>query len=166
MISVLQSCPDIGEEVCDNTEASANIPDLITITPLKQVYSLGEEITYQIIIPSENTYFGDPINVYQKTGASNGRYIASSTQLFNGNTVTYLKGSKSNGAENWHNVTYNSANGNYELEIRVKLNKTGNYSLFAEDRIDFLGSDQCNKNFIYTSIQGKNTDRKIEFTVQ
>ncbi len=166
IISVLQSCPSIGEEVCDGKEASATIPDLITITPLKQIYNQGEEITYQLIIPSQNNYFGNPVNLYQKTGTTDGWYIASATQLFDGNNITYVKGSKRNGAENWHNVTYNPANGNYELEIKVKLNKAGNYSLFADDRIDFLGSDQCNRNFIYTNIQGKNADNKIVFKVQ
>lgn len=166
ILSILQSCPSIGEEVCDGIEASATIPDLITISPLKQIYNQGDEITYYLAIPSKNNYFGDPVDLYYKTKISNGWYIASTTQLFDSNNITYIKGSKKNGAENWYNITYNSANDYYELEIKVQLNKVGNYSLFADDRIDFLGSDKCNRNFIYTNIKGKNADNKIEFKVQ
>lgn len=166
LLSILQSCPEVGEEICDDKERSATIHDLITITPIKPIYNQGEEITYQLTIPSQNNYFGNPVNLYEKTGTANGWYIASATQLFEGNNITYMKGSKKNGAENWYNVTYNSANGNYELEIKVKLDKAGSYSLFADDRIDFIGSEKCNRNFIYTNIKGKNADNKIEFKVQ
>jgi hypothetical protein len=165
IVSVLQSCPSIGEEVCDSTEASANIPDLITIIPLKQTYSQGEEITYKLVIPSENNYFGNPVNLYQKTGVIQAWLIGNSA-LFNQNGVTYIKGSKRDGADNWFNVAYNASNGSYELEIKVKLNTVGNYSFITAERIDFLGSDKCNKNFIYTNIQGKNANQMIEFTVQ
>ena len=165
VLSMLQSCP-IGEEVCDDMGSSAYIGDLITITPLKSTYAQGEEVIYKLNVPSENNYFGNSLNLYQKTGVTNAWYIASSTFLFEGNTVAYLKGSKRDGADNWHNVTYNPSNGLYELQIKVKLNKTGNYSLYADDRVDFLGEDNCNKNFIYTNIQGKNANNSIEFTVQ
>lgn len=72
---MLQSCPSIGEEVCDDVAASAYIDDLITITPLKQIYNQGEEATYKITIPSENNYFGNTINLYQKTGVINAWYV-------------------------------------------------------------------------------------------
>lgn len=167
LISLLQSCPGgVGEEVCNDMEASAYIDDLITITPLKQVYSQGEEITYRLVIPSENNYFGSSVNLYQKTGVKDAWYIASSTFLFDGNPFSYAKGSARQGSANWHNATYNPANGNYELEIKVKLNKVGNYSLYCRDFIDFLGTPKCNRNTITTTIQGKNTDNFIEFKVQ
>ncbi|QFG52907.1 hypothetical protein [Chryseobacterium sp.] len=163
ILSMLQSCPGIEEECND---FSVPVPDLITITPLKPTYNQGEEIIYKLTIPAQNDYFGSSINLYEKTGDTNSWYTASSTYLFDGNTVVYLKGSKRNGAENWHNVAYNSSNGNYELEIKVKLNKIGNYSMFAEDMIDFQGSPKCNRYGIKTNILGMNSDRRIEFTVQ
>ncbi|RYF13685.1 MAG: hypothetical protein EOO42_18515, partial [Flavobacteriales bacterium] len=129
VLSMLQSCPSIGEEVCDDIEVSAYVDDLITITPLKTVYNLGEEITYKLTIAAENNYFGNNINLYQKTGDANAWYTASSLYLFEGNQVTYIKGSARQGANNWHNVSYNSTNGNYELEIKVKLDKLGDYSI-------------------------------------
>lgn len=165
IMSILQSCPDIGEEVCDGTEGSATIPDLITITPLKQVYNQGEEISYRLLIPSENNYFGNPINLHQKTGVTQAWLIGNSA-LFNQNSVTYIKGSKRDGADNWFNLVYNASNGLYELEIKVKLNTVGNYSFITAERIDFLGSDKCNRYFIYTNVKGKNTENKIEFKVQ
>lgn len=165
-LSLLQSCPGVGEEVCNDIEASATVDDLITIYPLKAIYLQGEEVTYRLTIPSENNYFGNTLNLYQKTGVTNSWYIASSNFLFEGNSFAYLKGSKREGADNWHNVAYNSTTGNYELEIKVKLNKVGNYSIYCRDFIDFLGSSKCNKYTIATTIQGKNLDNFIQFKVQ
>ena len=161
-ISLLQSCPGLQEECNDS---SVPVPDLITITPLKPTYNQGEEIIYKLTIPAENDYFGSSINLYEKTGVTHAWLLANSA-LFNGNNLTYIKGSKRDGADNWFNVIYNPANGLYELEIKIKLNKIGDYSIITAERVDFLGSPMCNRFFISTNILGKNADQRIEFTVQ
>lgn len=166
LLCFLQSCPKLGEEVCDDASKSAHVPDLVSVTPLKPVYNAGDEVIFKLNIPSENNYFSNaPVNLYQKTGVSNGWYIASSTNLFDQNQVTYNKGSKKEGAVNWHNLKYNPANMMYELEIKVKLNRTGDYSIYIDDRVDFLGTPECNRYFIYTMYSG-NTNKRIEFKVQ
>lgn len=162
VLSMLQSCPGIEEECND---FSVPVPDLITITPLKPTYNQGEEIIYKLTIPAQNDYFGSSINLYEKTGVTHAWLLANSA-LFNDNNLTYIKGSKREGADNWFNVIYNPTNGLYELEIKVKLNKTGNYSIITAEYIDFLGNPKCNRNSIKTNIFGMNADQRIEFTVQ
>lgn len=166
LLSSLQSCPNIGEglENCNNVGCAH--PDLIKITPLKTTYSQGEVITYSITIPAENDYCGTTDNLYLKTGVTNAWLVASSYLPFSGNQVTYIKGSKRSGAENWFNVAYNPNTGNYEFEAKIKLNQTGNYSFISAEYVDFIGTPKCNKNSINTNIEGMNANGKIEFLVQ
>jgi hypothetical protein len=48
---------------------------LILTSMLQSCPSIGEEVTYKITIPSENNYFGNTINLYQKTGVINAWYV-------------------------------------------------------------------------------------------
>jgi hypothetical protein len=85
--------------------------------------------------------------------------------LFNENILTYVKGSNRDLTKGWFNVHYNPQNQLYELEIKIKLNRVGNYQFFTSDRIDFLGTPMCNRYFIETKIMG-NVDNVINFTVE
>ncbi len=62
----------IGEEDCDDIGRTAVVENLITITPLKPIYQQGEEIIYSLVIPSQNNYFGNPVDIFQQTNVING----------------------------------------------------------------------------------------------
>jgi len=164
---LLNSCnPSIfGEEDCNDIGRTAVVENLITITPLKTTYQQGEEIIYSLIIPSQNNYFGNPVDIYQQTNLAEGWYLGSSLALFNENILTYIKGSNKDVSKGWFNVRYNPQNQLYELEIKVKLNRVGNYQIITSDNIDFLGTPRCNRYSIRTKIMG-NVNNLINFTVE
>ena len=154
----------IGEEDCDDIGRIAVVENLITITPLKTTYQQGEEVIFKLDVPSQNSYFGNPVDIYQQTNLATGWLITNSL-LFDNNILVFTKGSRKEGASNWFNLNYNLQNQMYELEIKVKLNRVGNYQIITADAIDFLGTPRCNRYSIRTKIMG-HVDNVINFTVE
>lgn len=165
LLTTLTGCPG-GDDDCFDYGATARVDNLITLLPLQSVYNQGDIITLKIIIPTLNNYFGQELNLFEKTNDLNARLVTTSRYLFTDNQVTYLKGSMEAYNGGWSNIIYNNVTGEYELEIQVKLNRVGNYSFFTDDSIEFQGSSKCNRYRLDTNIAGWNTDGKIEFSVQ
>ncbi|KQR93340.1 hypothetical protein ASG01_09090 [Chryseobacterium sp. Leaf180] len=163
VLSVLQSCPEIKEE-CNDTGNVTRINDLVKITPLKKIYTLGDIITYTAYLPALVNFDGNLVNIYNKTLDSNARLHANPI-FFLGNQTTYIKGSQED-ANGWTNVTYNSSNQMYELEVKIKLNKLGTYSIISGEYFEVIGKDICNRYRIDSKIEGTDANGKIEFTVQ
>jgi hypothetical protein len=80
MSYLLNSCNPsrIGEEDCDYIDRTAVVENLITITFLNPTYQQGEEVIYGLIIPSQNNYFGNSVDIYQQTNLATGWYLESS----------------------------------------------------------------------------------------
>jgi hypothetical protein len=163
LLLLLQSCPEIKEE-CGDIGNITRINNLVKITPLKTSYSAGEIITYTANIPAVINFDGNMINMYDKTLDSNARLYANPI-FFVGNQTTYIKGSKED-ENGWTNVTYNSSNQMYELEVKIKLNKLGTYSIISGEYFEVIGKDICNRYRIDSKIEGTDANGKIEFTVQ
>lgn len=163
LLATLTGCP--GEEDCFDMGSTARVDDLIKIQPLQTTYNQGDFITFKTEIPAQNNYFGEPINLFVNTNDFEATLSTSYSYLFIGNELTFLKGSQGNEI-NWFNVTYNPSTSIYELEINIKLNKIGSYSLYTNDPIHFQGSTKCNRYRLDTNIEGWNSEGKIEFNVQ
>ena len=158
----LTGCP--GEEDCNDIESTTKVDNLISITPLKEIYNKGENIIYKIEIPSENMYFNKVVNLYENTKDNNGFLLTSYSNLFLENNLNFVSGSQ--GSEiNWFNVAYDPLTKNYNLEIEITLNKVGEYALYTNEYILFQGASECNFYRINTNIS-QTDNGKIEFTVE
>lgn len=162
LVVTLTGCP--GEEDCYDFGKSARINDLIIISPSSSTYNQGDTVSYKCEISSENEYFGSKINLFEKTKDFNARLYANPI-FFEGNSVTIKKGSLEIN-DGWVNEEYNPVNQKYELEIEIKLQKKGLYSMISGEYIEFQGNSECNRYRLDTNIQGMNQDGKIEFTVE
>jgi hypothetical protein len=165
LLTTLTGCPG-GDEDCFDYGSTARANDLVSITPLQTTYNQGDIVTLKVTIPAINTLFGQEFNLFEKTGDINARLVTTSRYLFNDNQVTYLKGSIENYEGGWSNVSYNNVTNDYELEILIKLNRTGYYGFITNDSFEFQGSTKCNRYRLDTNIEGCNGEGKIEFTVQ
>lgn len=164
LLATLTGCPG-GEEDCFDIGSTTRVDNLIKIEPLQTTYNQGDVITFKTEVQAFNNYFGEPINLFEKTNDFEALLVLGFDQLFADNELTYIKGTQSN-FSNWFNVPYNLETGNYELEIQVMLNKIGYYSFSTNDSFQFQGSTECNRYFIDTNVEGWNSDGKIEFNVQ
>lgn len=162
LLATLTGCP--GEEDCFDMGSTAKVDNLITISPLQTTYNQGDTITFKTTIPAQNNYFGEPLNLFEKTNDFEPKLTTSSDLFFN-NQLNFIKGRQGNEI-NWFNILYNPNDGKYELEIKITLNKVGNYSFITNDSFEFQGSTKCNRYRLDTNIEGSNSEGKIEFTVQ
>lgn len=163
-MTTLTGCPG-GDEDCFDYGATARVDNLVIITPFQPTYNVGDIITYKVTIPSSNMFFGESVNLFEKTKDNNAR-IHINPIIFNGNEITYTKGSIEAYDGGWSNVSYNNENDNYELEINIKLLRSGLYSFFSGEYLEFQGATKCNRYRLDTNIEGGNSEGKIEFTVQ
>lgn len=100
-------------------------------------------VIFRINVPATNTYFGQEINLPEKTNDYEGLLLTSYSSLFAGNQLTFTSGSQ--GSEtNWFNVPYNANTNSYEMEVIITLNKLGTYTLHTNDYISFQGASECN----------------------
>ena len=77
--------------------------------------------------------------------------------------MTVLKGNQGQYSNGFY-VIYNPNNGNYELEVKIKLNRTGNYSFINGGNIIIRKSKYFYYN-IDTSLEWTNSPDQINFTV-
>ena len=163
-MTTLVGCP--GEVECDDIASIAKKENLIKIIPLQTTYNQGDIVTLKADIPSINNYYGSEINLFGQTNDDSALLILLSNQIFNSNNLTFIKGSQGQFL-NWLNIPYNPNTNSYELEVKIKLNTLGNYSIVTNgDYFEFQGSDKCNRFRLDTNIEGMNNLEKIEFTVQ
>lgn len=173
ILLLLCACPSTENQDCDDAGSQALVDNLITITPLKSIYQQGEEITVKCTIPSENNYFGGvTTNIFDETQDNEGIItfsMYSQNDLFTNNSIDYIKGASQNGNIGFFVIPYFESSKNYEFEIKISLNRVGNYKIPAitnTKKIDFQGSPYCNRFQIATGIQGYSNNGDIEFTVQ
>lgn len=164
LMTTLAGCP--GDENCNDFGSSARVNDLITLTPLQNNYNQGDIITLKIVIPANNTFFGEPLNLFEKTNNNYEAYIETSySWLFTGNILTFINGRQGSETNNFIAI-YNNLNESYEFEVDIKLNKTGNYTIVTDDSIIFKGNSSCNRYFLNSNILDADSEGVIQFTVQ
>ena len=157
---------------CDGP--SARVTNLIKIIPLQTAYNQGDEVSIKFSIPASNTFFSaTQLNIFAITNVTTSNVISGfSGNLFSENLVTQVKGFYSQGGLSNPNETilamsYFQETDSYELEVKVKLNRVGNYSFLAAGQsVTFSGNQRCNNFTIITGFEGANTEGKIEFVVQ
>ena len=165
-MTTLTGCP--GEEDCNDALGGiSRVDDLILLTPLQNTYNVGDVITFKISVPATNDYFyGETINLLQETNDHKPKITTAYDNLFIGNQLVFIKGSQ--GAYvNWFNLAYDDQTNLYELEIKITLNKIGNYILQTNDSVEFQGSSKCNRFRLDTNIlHNEPGPGDFEFTVQ
>ena len=163
LISITSSCNlSMGEP--DTGTITTTKLELIKISPVQQVYNQGDFITLKLDLPAINNYFdGSSINLLQLTNDYDAKLSLFFNQLFVDNEVTVLKGNQGQYSNGFY-VIYNPNNGNYELEVKIKLNRTGNYSFINGGNIIIRKSKYFYYN-IDTSLEWTNSPDQINFTV-
>ena len=165
LMLILMSCPG-NETDCFDFGSTAEVPDLIQLTPAEQTtYTAGDEMVLKVSVPATNTYYGIEKNLYALTGDNSARLIVGFTQPFIDNQLTFIKGSQSE-HPNWFNMPYNAQTDMYELEVKITLNRIGDYSFTRIGDINIQGGEYCNRFRIDTNVNWFITNGKIEFTVQ
>lgn len=168
LMTILTGCPGESNDCNDLDGGITRVNNLLLLTPLQTTYNQGDIVTLKIEIPSTNTYFGNEVNLFGTTNDYSGLLTLGFNQLFIDNQLTFVKGSQSNHA-NWFEMPYDPSNTMYEFEVKVKLNRTGQYSFFSDGNVQFQGSDNCNRYRLDTNVLGFDPNflqDKIEFTVQ
>lgn len=162
------------DEECFTITGVSTIDNLVIITPLQTTYNQGDVITVKMNIPSKNNYFtGTASDIFLQTQDLLGTFIlrsslGSNITLFTDNIVTYIKGNQDGEVTGKFNVPYNWQTDAYEFEVKVKLNRLGNYTLNggrSSDDITFVGSDKCNVIILYTNKLGVTLPNDFNFTV-
>ncbi|WP_123962817.1 MULTISPECIES: hypothetical protein [Chryseobacterium] len=166
LIPLMMQCDNRGENPCDQYTNVLNEQDLILISPTKQSYTQGETIKLKFSVPSKMKVSSKDIDIFQTTKQSSGILRIYLSELFQDNTVNFVKGKKIDDFSS--SPVYNSITDSYELEVDIILNKKGIYSFDSlatfQDRE--FEDGQCVFIQIITSIKGNNiSDNRFEFVV-
>ncbi len=163
----LWGCPSI--DPCPTADGyDKSIPDLITISPLQESYSAGDEIVIAMVLESEQSFVNETITVdlFDKTKIENEPLQNNELyKIIERNNFQVLKGNIEN---NNPVLVYSADENKYSFSIKITLNSTGNYLLHAYAVIVFQdrqGGD-CFEYVLHTNIEGINEDQNIEFTVE
>ncbi len=158
------ACP--GEDTdCFDLGSIAEVPDLILLTPEQTTFAAGDELLLKLSIPATNTYYGTEKNLYALTGDESAKLVLNFSQPFIDNQLIFIKGSQSDNP-NWFDMPYNTLTDMYELEVRVILNRLGDYSFIRLGSVHIQGDEYCNRFRLDTNVNWVTTNGKIEFTVQ
>jgi len=150
-------------------EGNKNAMDLVTVAPIQNIFEKGDTITYEISVPSTNTYFGEEIDLLERTNDHNPILNASTGYiLFEDNESIYIKGSLNSLHYSQFNLEYNSINNIYELEVQVVLLRTGLYQLPTYHSVTFSKGECQDHYIIQTNTKGWEADNpgKVEFYVK
>ena len=165
LMLILMSCPG-NETDCFDFGSIAEVPNLIQLTPAEQTtYTAGDEMVLKVSVPATNTYYGVEKNLYALTGDESAKLVLNFSQPFLDNQLIFIKGSQSDNP-NWFDVPYNTLTDMYELEVRVILNRLGDYSFIRLGSVHIQGDEYCNRFRLDTNVNWVTTNGKIEFTVQ
>lgn len=122
---MMTSCEDDCFSI-ENSEEE-NIVDLISLTPLESAYEAKSVLTLKIDLPASNAFFGNQLNLFEKTSDNSALIVLSDDELFVDNKVTFTKGSQGK-YSNWFVMPYNTQTGMYELDVQITLDRMGAYS--------------------------------------
>lgn len=161
LLNLLFNC-DPPREFCDDMGSQAQVDDLVILTPLQATYQQGDEVVLKLFISADESYFGG--NIYERTGDETAVLMLGSSVLFTNNELSFIKGSQGT-YPNWFNMPYNPITGEYQLEVKIKLNRTGIYTQSANLYMRIVGNSYCDTFLLDTNISGDNEEGNIEFEV-
>lgn len=155
-----------GDWDCNYYTLATEEENLLSLTPIQSNYNQGDVVTLKGIIPSVNNYFvGQEVNLFGQTNDYSALLILQFNELFIGNELTFISGSQGE-HKNWFEVPYNPNTGNYEFEVKVKLNKAGHYFLSNSGEVYFQESNvECIGYVINTTVSWI-PNSPIEFDVE
>lgn len=145
----LYGCP--GENDCDDLGRISRVDNLIKWTPVQSQYNRGDVITVSLEVPGMNEYFGNTINIFDRTNDNTGLLVLTTGDFQTGNQLNFIKGFQDEGVRNWYYLPYNAEARNYELQFELTLNRTGVYNLNNDHNIIF--GENCNRYFIDTNVE-------------
>jgi hypothetical protein len=165
VVPFLIGCP-FGEEPCpfNDWERITTIEDLIFISPMKDSFSQGEIVTFELTIPDSIFIYDKVISLNKETGDISPKLITHS-ELFNNNILDFkygLRGSE----KNWFHLEYLPEKEIYSLEVLVSLKRLGEYRIAtATNETIFRGKEKCNWYEVRTRLEGTNGGPFLEFVV-
>ncbi|MBW7674125.1 hypothetical protein [Chryseobacterium chendengshani] len=166
LVPLMMQCEDGRGGPCDTYTRYASEENLCELLPAKSGYNQGETVTFKFTIKSKLSLNGAQADIYQETKSDSGLLIINLYELFKDNTITFNKGQKID--DNKFKAVYNTATDSYELEINIKLNRSGIYSF--DSVATFQDRDYNDENCMFiavtTNIKGINPDDgRTEFVV-
>ena len=169
-LSALLGCiPTLDEADCFSplNEGEVFQPNLASISPMNAIYNKNDTLTLNLVIPSENSYFGRSLDLFDQTNQTNvligGLNISG---LISGNGVDIKRGSHSVlGNTTVANLLYYPATNTYEYIVEIILNQSGQYSIYGQEyQMAFVVDDRCSYR-LNTSLQGLESNPFFEFEV-
>lgn len=156
-------CFDDECATLENLETEETYVYNMVISPLRSTYEVGDEVTFKVQLPANNSFVGSRIDMFEESGELTA-LLVHDDELFNKNRVSYTTGSQGK-YPNWFIMPYNFNTDSYELELAVTLNRSGDYSIPNYGFIE-IGDSGCpdyriNMLFEHTV----NYDESTDFTV-
>lgn len=158
---LLTSCP--GDDGCDDMGSFQNVPNLISLLPEQEVYNIGEKVTLNLIIDSQNNYFGEQVDFFELTNDESAKLTLGFNQLFIDNSTNIIIGSQAE-SNNAFNMPFIEESQTFELKIEITFEKSGNYSFFSSDIIEVIG-EGCSRFVLETNVDWNYVNGRIEFEV-
>jgi len=160
---LVNSCWFFGISCKDDESAvrkEVNVPDLFSISPLKESYAKEEIITFSSYLYSSELYYEEYFWGIDLKPHS----LLSVANLILENEFDIVKGFINEFGQVYSE--YNAEEDSYELEIKIKLLRTGQYSIYGHEPIRFKGKRKCDFYHINTNIAGIDEDGQIKFYVE
>jgi len=148
---LVNSCWEFGIACEDDDRAvrkQTEVLGLLFISPLQNIYTKGDTITFSSYLSPSEVYFqeyfwGRDYKPHSEFSVLN---------FITDNEFTVVKGFINEYGQ--IDLEYNKENNSYELEIQIRLLRTGQYLTHSHDRIMFKGEKKCDLYTIDTSIVG------------
>ena len=168
-IPFLIGCP-LGEEKCpfNDWERITTIEDLFKISPIKDTFFVGEKLKLSISIPDSVYMWDRGVSLINETYDFSPIILKTQKidylNLFD-NHMEFIFGNKGEG-RNRFQLEYQSEEQLFKLEVILKFENSGNYSIRAgESRIFFGNQKECTWFEIRTNIKEFEKGDYYEFTV-
>jgi len=92
MLAIFPWCSgDDDDNYCNGNGVlkKVKIDNLITFYPIQSIYEKGDTIAYKVIVSSNNTYFGEEMDLFEQTNAYRSLSIYFNNSLLLGNEIVY-----------------------------------------------------------------------------
>ena len=166
LVPLMMQCEDGRDNPCENYTNDVYEENLCQLLPAKLTYNQGETVNFKFSVKSKLSANGKQLDIFKETQINSGFLFINLTELFKDNTVSFIKGEKIE--DNRFKGVYDPISDSYDLEIQIKLNRSGIYSFDStatfQDRMHDDGN--CSYIALTTNIKGNNLDDgRTEFVV-
>ncbi|SKC12074.1 hypothetical protein [Chryseobacterium balustinum] len=166
LVPLMMQCEDGRQNPCENYTNYIYEENLCQLEPAKLTYNQGETVNFKFSVKSKLSANGKSLDIYKETQLKSGLLLINLAELFKDNTVVFIQGEKVE--DNRFKAVYNTTTDSYDLEIQVKLNRSGIYSFDSTATFQDRAHDDGNCSYIAvtTNIKGNNLDDgRTEFVV-